>query len=246
MKPGQSKSISFRSYGTEGPVHSHDHVQIVLPIQGKLEIEVGGRGGILGRSRGVFIAPGVRHTQEAEGANRFLVLDCVRSGIREEILERLSQFSFLNLSGAAHSLIHFLDLTAQQGEIRPSILGHSVPLLLGALFDARPLQASRLAMLLRRIERSTGQDWPVSRMAQVCGLSASRLHALFRSELGTTPQGWLSSARLRRAEDLLTHSNLPISQLALQLGYSDQTAFTRAMRRMTRMTPAAYRRMHRQ
>ena len=47
MTPNPSDSLSFRSYGAEGPVHSHDHAQIVLPVWGTLEIEVGGRGGCL-------------------------------------------------------------------------------------------------------------------------------------------------------------------------------------------------------
>jgi AraC-like DNA-binding protein len=35
---------------------------------------------------------------------------------------------------------------------------------------------------------------------------------------------------------------MPIAEIALQLGYSDQTALTRAMRRELDQTPAAYRR----
>jgi AraC-like DNA-binding protein len=246
MTPNPSDSLSFRSYGAEGPVHSHDHAQIVLPVWGTLEIEVGGRGGCLDRSRAIFIAPGIRHTQAAEGANRFLILNCSISSIPEEVVDRLACHSFLNISGAVRSLIQFIDLSTPEDEISFSVVQHSLPLLLNTLFEAKVQRASRLAVLLRRIERSVGEDWPVSRMAQVSGLSASRLHALFQSELQTTPQSWLSKVRLRRAEEVLANSNLPICQLALQLGYSDQTAFTRAMRRMTQMTPATYRRLHRQ
>jgi AraC-type DNA-binding domain-containing proteins len=246
MKHDRSHSLSFRSYGLQGRPHSHAHAQIVLPVQGELDIEVGGRGGRLDLSQGAFIAPGTRHCQAAEGANRFLILECEGVQIGDESLERLSKQSFLTISDAARRLIQFIELSTQAGEISSAISVHSFPLLIQALINAPTGNTSRLSALLRRVENTVGEDWPVSRMAQVSALSPSRLHALFQSELATTPQNWLSETRLRHAQELLANSNLPISQLAHQLGYSDQTALTRAMRRMTKITPAAYRRLHRQ
>jgi hypothetical protein len=84
----QSRPLNFRSYGTEGNAHTHDHVQIVLPVQGELEIEVGGRAGRLDPLRGTFIAPGIRHSQAGEGLNRFLILDCRRLRGRRAISAR--------------------------------------------------------------------------------------------------------------------------------------------------------------
>jgi AraC-like DNA-binding protein len=224
MTQCQSRSLSFRSYGTEGNAHTHDHVQIVLPIQGELEIEVGGRAGRLDLLRGIFIAPGIRHSQAAEGLNRFLILDCEFSHIGDEGVARLSKRSFLDISDAARRLIQFIDLSSRAGKISSSLSMHS----------------------FHQIERSAGDNWPVSRMAQLSGWSPSRIHALFQSELQTTPQNWLTEVRLRDAQHILVNTNRPISEIALQLGYSDQSAFTRAMRRKTMRTPAEYRRLYQQ
>lgn len=73
----------------------------------------------------------------------------------------------------------------------------------------------------------------------------SRLHALSRSEWGLSPQAWLAERRIGHVRKWLTESDLPIADLALRAGYADQSALTRAMQRLTGLTPAAYRRQTR-
>jgi AraC-like DNA-binding protein len=82
-------------------------------------------------------------------------------------------------------------------------------------------------------------------MAAEVHLSSSRLHALFKRELDTSPQAWLAELRLRKVIEALAESDMPIAALAVDGGWSDQTSLTRAMRRATGHTPAALRRAHR-
>lgn len=224
-------------------MHRHDHVQLVLPVIGKLEIEVGGRGGRLDAARAAFVAPGADHVQVGDGANRFLVVDCSPADLGEAAVERLSRQVFLPISPAARRLIEFVDLSGRS--MSSTTAWRCTPLLLEALLDV-PQAPSRLEVLKRRIEAEPGLDWSVAAMAQTAGVSASRLHALFRSELDQTPQQLLSALRLRAVQEALASSNTSIAEVAYQAGYSDQSALTRAMRRATGMTPGAYRRRHRQ
>ncbi|MDL5367454.1 AraC family transcriptional regulator [Xanthomonas sp. NCPPB 2654] len=232
-------TLSLRSYGRDGRAHQHAHVQIVLPLRGELEIEVGGRGSRLDAFRAAVIAPHTRHAQSAHGDNRFLVLDCATAAFDDAALERLQRAPFLDLPPDLQRLLASLDpaqaadrdacaaLALQQLRIRHS---HSW---------------TRLQALCRRIEDAPGQPWPVQRMAETAHLSVSRLHALFREALGRTPQDWLSARRLDWVRRQLAHGAQPIAQLALDSGYADQSALTRALRRATGQTPAAYRRRHR-
>jgi transcriptional regulator GlxA family with amidase domain len=121
-----------------------------------------------------------------------------------------------------------------------------VPLLLDTLEGAAPRAKSRLAAVLAALEAEPGADWTASAMARRGGLSVSRLHALFREELDTTPRGWLSAMRLARVREDLGSGDVPIAQLAHRYGYCDQSALTRAMREATGLPPAAYRRMMRE
>ncbi|MDR6675512.1 AraC family transcriptional regulator [Xanthomonas sp. 1678] len=232
-------TLSLRSYGRDGHAHQHAHVQIVLPLQGELEIEVGGRGSRLDAFRAAVIAPYTSHAQSAEGDNRFLVLDCNAAVFDDDALERLQRAPFLDLPPELQRLLASLD-PAQPGTGAATCAA----LALRQLRTQRRAWA-RLQELCVRIEDAPGQPWPVERMAEAAHLSVSRLHALFREALGRTPQAWLSARRLDWVRRQLAYGERPIAQLALDSGYADQSALTRALRRKTGHTPAAYRRRHR-
>lgn len=244
-----SHPLTFRSYGADGVLHSHEHVQIVLPMQGEMEIEVDGRGERLDIARAAFVAPELRHVQSARAPNRFLIVDCELSEIDADAAERLCLQTFLPIPAALRRLLEFIDLSIgadrHAGELPAAVARHCLPLLLDAL-AATPQRASRLHPLLRKMEAAPGRAWTAAAMARLANLSVSRLHALFRSELGQTPQEWLSALRLRLVQEALVESDVALAELALRVGYSDQSALTRAMRRTVGMTPAAYRKQHRQ
>ena len=244
-----SHPLTFRTYGGDGVLHRHEHVQIVLPMQGEMEIEVGGRSDKLDVARAAFVAPDTSHVQSASGKNRFLILDCDLADIGADNAERLRLQTFLPIPAAVRRLLDFIDLSIGAdrpvGQLPDTVARHCTPLLLNAL-TAMPQRASRLQALLRRIEAAPGRLWTAAAMARVANLSVSRLHALFKAELQQTPQAWLSDLRLRLVQEALVESDVPLAELALRAGYSDQSALTRAMRRTTGLTPAAYRKQHRQ
>lgn len=236
--------LSLRSYGHGGPAHQHDHVQVVLPLYGALNLEIDGRGGRVGPNCAAFVAPGAAHAQSALGENRFLILDCAMDAIGEDACERFARQPFLPLAAGLRPLLDYVDLRREGELLAPTLAGHVLPLLLDAL-SRQPAPLTRLQRLLSRIEADPGDHWPVERMAATAQLSVSALHALFRRELDVSPQAWLSELRLRRVMRALIEADTPVAQLATAGGWSDQTALTRAMRRATGLTPAAYRRSHR-
>ncbi len=75
-------------------------------------------------------------------------------------------------------------------------------------------------------------------------LQLSRYHfcASFKLATGMTPHEWLTALRMRRAADLLAKTDLPIIQVALEVGYQTPSAFTASFRRSMKATPTAYRR----
>ncbi|WP_295840232.1 AraC family transcriptional regulator [uncultured Xanthomonas sp.] len=223
-------SFSLRSYGRDGAAHQHGHVQLVLPLHGTLELEVDSRGGYLDRFRAAVVAPQTRHAQSGLDANRFLVVDCAAGAFGDDALERLRRQPFLDLPPPLQDL-----LAAQAPH----------PDLAAAHARAGAAVLAWLQALCRRIEAAPGQDWPVRRMAQLAHLSPSRLHALFRAAFGRTPQDWVAARRLDWVRRQLAHGNRPIADLAQDSGYADQSALTRALKRSTGQTPAAYRRRHR-
>ena len=237
-------ALTLRSYGPEAYTHAHDHVQVVLPMAGGMAMEVGVHGGEVDGQRGAFIAPGTAHTQFASQQNCFLILDCGLEDIGDAGCERLAARPYLDLSPATRRLLDYIAWRCVDGIVPEALRRYCLPQLLQQLANDAPA-AARLRHLLQRVETAPGAAWPVERMAAELHVSGSRLHALFKRELDTTPQAWLAELRLRQVIAALADSDTPIATLAVEGGWSDQTTLTRAMRRATGQTPAAFRRARR-
>ena len=62
----------------------------------------------------------------------------------------------------------------------------------------------------------------------------------FTHSEGISPLAWLMQVRMRRARIWL-RQGMPISQVALELGFADQAHFTKAFGRYNAMTPGQFR-----
>ena len=88
----------------------------------------------------------------------------------------------------------------------------------------------------------TGKSIGVHEVAEMAGVSRTRLHVLFRERLGTSPHAMLVDLRLRQARRLLEATALPIAEIATRCGFADQNGLTRWCRRSLGLTPAVIRR----
>jgi len=79
-------------------------------------------------------------------------------------------------------------------------------------------------------------------IAQHIGITEDHLTFCFRQELGTTPVAYLQRYRVNQAKRLLKESQLSITEIASQVGFSDSGYFSRIFRRETGSSPEAYRR----
>jgi AraC-like DNA-binding protein len=235
-------SLHVRSYGADTGADRHAYAQLVLPLGGAVLLDIEGRQDRLDPLRGACVAPGAWHAQCAHGPNESLILDVDAAALSHPAWDRLLDRPFMPLGPGARKLVEFMGV--MRAQTASGLLQGWVPLLLDTLALDAPRPASRLAALLARVEAEPGLAWTTDAMARSAGLSVSRLHALFRAELDTSPHAWLRDVRLARARAWLADTSRPIAEIALATGFSDQTALTRALRDATGMTPGAYRRAH--
>lgn len=241
--PAQSgMSLDVRSYGVAPWEHSHDFVQLVLPLSGRLSLEIDGRGGEIAPGDGAFVGRGERHSQMSERPNRSLIVDLAPDLLDPAVGDRLMRAPFVPLPPSAARLIDYMGAVAAEGRPSDAVLRHWLPLLFDALGRGMLHPRGRLDAVLIAVEAEPERDWTAAAMAARAGLSVSRLHALFHAEMQTTPRTWLAEMRLRRVRAWLARTDWPIAEIAYRGGYADQSALTRALRRATGTTPAAYRR----
>ncbi|MCC8971861.1 helix-turn-helix domain-containing protein [Bradyrhizobium brasilense] len=92
--------------------------------------------------------------------------------------------------------------------------------------------------MLAHLDKPIGLD----ELASLIGLSRYHFCTAFRLSTGLTPHVWLSRQRMLLAQRLLSDPNLLISEVALAVGYSTQSAFAQTFRRIVGTTPRSFRR----
>jgi AraC family transcriptional regulator len=105
---------------------------------------------------------------------------------------------------------------------------------------ARPPRTRRHAALdqaCRVIQSRLSERLTLSDLAAPAGVSAAHLTRLFRAELGVTATDYLRRCRLERALHLLTRSEIPVKEVACEVGIPDLHAFNKAVRRGYGVSP---------
>jgi AraC family transcriptional regulator len=78
-------------------------------------------------------------------------------------------------------------------------------------------------------------------IAAECGVHPMHLAATFRRHFGCSLGEYLRRQRVHAARAMLENSELPLTQIAIEAGFADQSHLTRTFKRLTGMTPGQYR-----
>lgn len=234
--------LHLRSYDASRESDRHDFAQLVLPVNGQIELEIGGKLGLVDALQGGVVPPQTWHSQCSRVRNQSIIMDMDSSVLEQATWSRLLDRSFISINPGARKLIEYMSIMAQQTSLTPPLVAGWTPLLLDTLALGKTQATSRLSALVAHVQENPGLPWSTQSMAHYTGLSVSRLHAVFRDELQKSPHAWLLQQRISHACRLLARSHSHIADIALASGFSDQSALTRAMRDNIDRTPAAYRR----
>jgi AraC family transcriptional activator of mtrCDE len=107
--------------------------------------------------------------------------------------------------------------------------------LLAALFD------TRVGKALSLIHSKPGKHWSLDSLAQASHQSRTVLANRFKELVGMTPMRYLAEWRMRLATRLL-HAGESTANIAEQVGYASDAAFSKAYKQITGDTPGAVRR----
>ena len=113
------------------------------------------------------------------------------------------------------------------------------------MIGERPPQGIKLLRrLLRakdRMDSGSHEEWPVQRLAEVSGVSQAHFARSFRQAFGLPPHRYLLTRRIERATALLRDTDLPVTDIAFQTGWTSLGTFGRTFRDITGESPSALR-----
>ncbi len=104
------------------------------------------------------------------------------------------------------------------------------------------LPAWQQKKLTQYIEERLADEIPLSSLAQLVQLSPFHFSRAFKQSFGVPPHQYLTICRIDRAKALLAERKLSVTEIGLDVGFSETSSFTAAFRRVTGETPTDYRR----
>ena len=106
----------------------------------------------------------------------------------------------------------------------------------------RALRDPALARALGAMHDRLEAPWTLSSLARHVGLSRAVFARRFAAQVGQPPMQYLVSLRMVRAMALLGEGHHALAAIAARIGYGSEAAFSTAFKRMTGVSPGAYRR----
>lgn len=228
--------------GKEYPFSAGD-VQVIFPFQSHLSRSEGGE-----YSRWYWLnidplrllsawgAPGLPRLKRLleTGMGLCGILDRARHGLAAELVARVT------LPGEEARRLACLCALIEE------LAGESRGLPPLKLQPERPF--TRLVPALDAVRQALerGESPAVSSLAAACGLSAAPFRRAFRQAMGQSPQQYILSCQMKKAQQLLLLTDTPITQIALAVGYQDVSGFNRQFLRAFSISPQAYRRQGRE
>lgn len=114
--------------------------------------------------------------------------------------------------------------------------------LMDGIYQAKHTQNyQRLKKTYDFIETHCSDPLTVEQIAREVCLSPSRLSHIIKGEMGITLGDHISKVRIEKAKTLLKDKELSISQIALEVGFPDQSYFTKVFKKIEKCTPKAFR-----
>jgi AraC family transcriptional regulator len=227
-------------------VHAHAEAHFVLVTSGRYVSSANGTPNR--KATLVYNPPGTTHRDHFEqGKGSFFTISISTARLSEttdaELLPAARHLSDERAYGLATSLLSecarwdassplkaeslYSELVAAASY--PSIGSKSRPSWLGAAYEL--------------IQDSHRENPSIRHIARAVGVHPTHLARTFRTFLGCTPGDVLRTRRLVKAAELLLRSNLPLAEIALETGFSDQAQFTKAFCRVYGTPPGSYRRL---
>lgn len=220
----QLDQLSIRSYTRQVRSHYHEYHQLVLPLQGSIDIQVGEYQGLVSLGDCVVIPALQRHSFKSHEAARFMVADLLSL---PDNLRSANQAKF----SVSAPLLAFIQFAEQQLEFEQnSSLESQMFQLFWQLLQQQTCRTQpdeRIAKVIAVLQQDIAQQPSLSQLASIACLSLTQYKKLFKQGLGMTTQAYLTELRMQKAKALLTHTDLPVAIIAQRVGYLNISAFSR-------------------
>lgn len=104
---------------------------------------------------------------------------------------------------------------------------------------------SKMQMAVRYIREHFNENIAVNDLAERYGMSPNYFSSVFKKEMKQSPVNYITELRMKKAMELLEHSEMSVVDIAKKVGYEEGQYFFRVFKKYAGMTPLNYREQYR-
>ena len=98
-----------------------------------------------------------------------------------------------------------------------------------------------LKLIQKMIDEHIEENIKVDDIASELGMSRMQLHRRIKIITGKSLSGYILSVKMKKAEYLLLHTQYKVKDIALNIGYTDSSYFSKVFKKEKKHLPKAYR-----
>jgi AraC-like DNA-binding protein len=218
--------------------HQHDWGQLTYAPQGMIQVMAAGTVWFVPPMRAIWIPPNIVHEVRTLENTHLRAVH-----IHADYLPFDSSLCLvLEVSSLLRELVSSMEALGEPGARE----AHLAQVLLDELQAARPLaiqlpmpQDKRLKSLCELLLNHPANNDSLAQLALQAGASERTLSRLFEKELQMSFGHWRQQMRLSRASALIA-KGMPLSQVATELGYASQSAFSAMFKKTLGVSPSSF------
>jgi AraC family transcriptional regulator len=235
--------------------HTHDRSIFATMLYGGFDTRIGSRSLQCDAGSSWTEPNAERHANYVgrAGAHVLVIQPDHRDGELFEPLSRLlDEVCFLEHPAMACAAPHILGALRAPGDASGLAIETDVLALMSAAAGIRHRDGNghRIPAWLKRVREILHDEWrtapSLARLASVAGVHPCHLAHVFKDVVGESVGSYVQRLRIVWAMGEVVNTKRPISQIAIEAGFWDQSHFTRQCTRLARVTPALLRQRLRQ
>ena len=212
--------------------HWHSYPQLLVPLSGTMDILVGDVEYHVTTQKLCLVPPHTPHQCNYVGRLLALNLDPDKGQQRED--QWLSYPVVISMCGQITQLVELI-----QKELKTNPQSSSVKYLYQYLYSK--LLENCAAPSIRYLTEHYDLPLTVNQLAEMENYNVTYYNDWFKQQTGCSPSFYLRRIRIEKAQELLRTTEMSMTEIAVMVGYSSNSTFTRAFHTITHMTPKEYR-----
>lgn len=238
----------------EVETHTHETAHLIVLLGGQYVTSARGADAISTRPAIIYNPPGTTHRDtfrrvdgKVSGSFVSIAMSAGRHSEMEPELSLAAEPLYTN-NRAAMSLA--LRLAKETQHWTPSsplaaeaiCLEHLGSFAIDGVVDRNEARPAWLRVARDLLHACCVEGTTINEIARACDVHPVHLARTFRAFFGCSPGDYLRKCRVERAAAMLSGTLIPLTAVALECGYNDQSHFSNAFRHAFAVTPGEYRR----